>query len=71
MTGILKQSVCRSELILVYVYIFVNKKSERQHCMNSLSDIAPDKYYFECKIVNIFLPINYNICFGYSKEPFH
>ena len=24
---------------------------------------------FECKIVNIFLPISFNICFGCSKEP--
>ena len=23
---------------------------------------------FECKIVNVFLPINSNICFGCSKE---
>ena len=23
---------------------------------------------FECKIVNIFLPISFNICFGCSKE---
>ena len=23
------------------------------------------------KIVNIFLPINFNICFGCSKEPSH
>ena len=26
---------------------------------------------FQCKIVNIFLPINFNICFGCSKEPSH
>ena len=26
---------------------------------------------FECKIVNIFLPICFNTCFGCSKEPSH
>ena len=30
-----------------------------------------DKQNFECKIVNIFLPISLNICFGCSKEPSH
>ena len=30
-----------------------------------------DKQNFQCKIVNIFLPINFNICFGCSKEPSH
>ena len=26
---------------------------------------------FQRKIVNIFLPINFNLCFGCSKEPSH
>ena len=26
---------------------------------------------FERKIVNIYLPISFNICFGCSKEPSH
>ena len=26
---------------------------------------------FQRKIVNIFLPINFNLCFGSSKEPSH
>ena len=26
---------------------------------------------FECKIVNMFLPISFNICFRCSKEPSH
>ena len=26
---------------------------------------------FQRKIVNFFLPINFNICFGCSKEPSH
>ena len=30
-----------------------------------------DKQNFECKIINIFLPISFNICFGCSKEPSH
>ena len=25
----------------------------------------------QCKIVNIFLPMVFRICFGYSKEPSH
>ena len=29
------------------------------------------KQKFGHKIVNIFLPISFNICFGYSKEPSH
>ena len=29
------------------------------------------KHSFERKIVNIFLPISYNICFGCLKEPSH
>ena len=33
--------------------------------------IGPDKPNFKRKIVNIFLSINYNICFGYSNEPSH
>ena len=28
-----------------------------------------DKQNFECKIVNIFIPISFNVCFGCSKEP--
>ena len=27
-----------------------------------------DNKNFQCKIANIFLPINFNICFGCSKE---
>ena len=35
--------------------------------------ISLDKHIFECKIeiVNIILPISFNICFGCSKEPSH
>ena len=34
-------------------------------------DMDLDKLNFERKIVNIFLPISFNICFGCSKEPSH
>ena len=27
--------------------------------------------FFKFKIVNIFIPISFNICFGCSKEPSH
>ena len=30
-----------------------------------------DKQNFECKIVNIFLPISLNVCFGCLKYPQH
>ena len=30
-----------------------------------------DKQNVQRKFVNIFLPINFNICFGCSKEPSH
>ena len=30
--------------------------------------IGLDKQIFERKIVNIFLPISFNICFGFTKE---
>ena len=34
--------------------------------------IGPDKqYFFECKIIIIFLLISLNICFRCSKEPSH
>ena len=33
--------------------------------------IGLDKQIFERKIVNIFLPISFNICFGCSKELSH
>ena len=31
--------------------------------------IGQDIQNFECKNVNIFLAINFNICLGFSKEP--
>ena len=40
----------------------------------TLSMIFPQvkrKKNFKLKIVNIFLPISFNICFGCSKEPSH
>ena len=33
--------------------------------------IGLDKQNFERKIVNIFLPISFDICFECSKEPSH
>ena len=33
--------------------------------------IGLTKQSYECKIVNIFLPINFNMCFRCSKEPSH
>ena len=36
-----------------------------------MSPIGFDKQTFWAKIVNIFLPSSFNICFGCSKEPSH
>ena len=33
--------------------------------------IGRDKQNFECQIANIFLPINFNMCFVCLKEPSH
>ena len=37
----------------------------------TLISIGLDKQIFECKIVNFFLLISFNICCGCSKEPSH
>ena len=39
--------------------------------MGLLEYIGLDKQKIEHKIVKFFLPINFNICFGCSKEPSH
>ena len=36
-----------------------------------VSNIGLDKHFFQHKIVNIFLPISFSMCFGCSKEPSH
>ena len=36
-----------------------------------VNPIGLDKQNFELNIVNIFLPLSFNICFGCSKEPSH
>ena len=33
--------------------------------------IGLDKQKFQRKIINIFLPIIFSMCFGFSKEPSH
>ena len=38
--------------------------------LNNVAKVQINKI-FEGKIVNIFLPISFNICFGCSKEPSH
>ena len=35
------------------------------------SHINLDEQGFQSNIVNIFLPISFNLCFGCSKEPSH
>ena len=41
-----------------------------EHVQNFLTDTM-NKSIFECKNVNIFLPISFNIYYGCSKEPSH
>ena len=38
---------------------------------DALSGRSEPETIFKCKIVNIFLLISFNICFGCSKEPPH
>ena len=45
----------------------VNRKVKEAHAKTTcLSSIGLDKQIFERKIVNIFFPISFNICFGCS-----
>ena len=44
---------------------------EFQNCENYINGIGLDKQNFEHNIENIFLPISFNVCFGYSKETSH
>ena len=39
--------------------------------VNSISPQVKINKNFECKIVNIFLPISFKILLGYSNEPSH
>ena len=48
------------------------KTTERRETVSVVvfeDTVEPQK--FQCKDVNIILPINLNICFGCSKEPSH
>ena len=55
---------------LVVSYVFAGRTDTSVDYVYVLI-IRPDTYekLFERKIVIIFLPINFNICFGSSKEP--
>ena len=44
------------------------KKKNKKEKDKKLFIKGLDKQIFWCKIVNIFLPISFNICFGCSKE---
>ena len=50
-------------------------KSHRDGCTEYeqlvCSHIGLDEQGFQSKIVNFFLPISFNLCFGCSKEPSH
>ena len=66
---------CGAESYTLILYIigsvwFVQLILDRYYrYIYSHSLIGPVKHNFERKIVNIFLPISLNICFGCSKEP--
>ena len=48
------------------------EKKRRQELHNILMvNTGLDKQNFQRRIVNIFLPINFSICFGCSREPSH
>ena len=47
----------------------ISIETQVAHIAGNMSFIGLDKHNFECKIVNIFLTINFNLCFGCSKEP--
>ena len=61
--GITLLNNCIILYIKVYVYCTVATKS-------LYVQVKIYKYFLR-KIVNIFLPINFDICFGCSKEPPH
>ena len=55
-----------------YIYEYVFKTICSGHRNTTSQDIlfiGLNKQIFECKIVNIVLPISFSICFGCSKEP--
>ena len=53
------------EFSLGRAYIFMEIDRE------IISTIGPDMQFFLRKIVIIFLPISFNMCFGCSKKPSH
>ena len=48
----------------------IKRKIQVHVTLKLLPQVLKNKL-FEQKIVNIFLPISFNICFGFSKEPPH
>ena len=50
--------------------VFPEWKKIPDSFLKSIGDLQINKI-LGCKIVNFFLPINLNICFGCSKEPSH
>ena len=44
----------------------VNRKLKEAHAKTTCLCICLDKQIFECKIVIIFFPISFNMCFGCS-----
>ena len=49
-----------TEYALIWACVFIRS--------NMVCVIGPDKHFFVCKIGNIFLSIDLNICFGFSKR---
>ena len=55
-------------------YLFTGIQNKKGYVVNVFlvsQMMQYNNYKFERKIVNIFLPISFNICFGCSKEPSH
>ena len=64
-------------IFTVVALFLVERLGRRKLIIGSLAgkinykSLGLDKQKLQRKIVNIFLPINFNVCFGCSEEPSH
>ena len=63
----------RTEHLICFLMVVLFLRIRQFNTLMSVFKILTglDKQNFQLKIVNIFLPINFNICFGCSKERSH
>ena len=55
----------------IFIYSFIDFLTITVYIALFQSYTGYDKHFFKRKIVNIFLPISFRICFGCSKELSH